>query len=126
MGLVAIASPSGTYHRQLERGQGCVGVYYLPLHALLLEMLAVAFSEVVHAAGVVLAAIERKREAADLEAHLDHIRSDHCPRLLAPRRHSPTSRGLQLARFSVGDRCCGMDGVHSPQQPLHLLVEHAV
>ena len=98
----------------------------LPLHALLLEKLAVAFTEVVHAPGVVLAAIERKREAADLEAHLDHIRGDHWPRLLAPRRHRPTSRGLQLARVDVGDSCGGMGGVHSLEQPLHLLVEHAV
>ena len=72
-------------------------MFCLPLPALLLEKLAVAFTEVAHAPGVVLAAIERKHEAADLEAHLDHIWGDHRQRLLAPRRYSPTSRGLQFA-----------------------------
>ena len=43
-------------------------VCFLPLDALLLKKLAVAGAEVVHAPVVVLAPIQRKREAADLEA----------------------------------------------------------
>ena len=91
----------------------------LLLNALLLK-LAVAFTEVVHAPGVVLAAIERKREAADLEASLDHLGGDGCPCVLAPRGDGPTPRRCQLARAVY------LLGVHAPQQPLHLLVERAV
>ena len=61
-----------------------------PLDTLLLQELAVAFPEVVHAPGVVFTAVERKREAADLEASLDHLGGDECPCVLAPRRDGPT------------------------------------
>ena len=91
-----------------------------PLDTLLLQELAVAFPEVVHAPGVVFTAVERKREAADLEASLDHLGGDGCPCVLAPRGDGPTPRRCQLARAVY------LLGVHAPQQPLHLLVEHAV
>ena len=98
----------------------------LPRDALLLEKLTVSFTEVVHAPRVVLAAVEREREPADLEASLDHLGGDGCPRPLAPRRHLPTPRRLQLARLGVFDRRRSVSGVLPPHQPLHLLVEHAV
>ena len=47
-----------------------------PLDTMLLQELAVAFPEVVHAPGVVFTAVERKREAADLEASLDYLGGD--------------------------------------------------
>ena len=98
----------------------------LPRDALLLEKLTVSFTEVVHAPRVVLAAVEREREPADLEESLDHLGGGGCPRLLAPRRHLPTPRRLQLARLGVFDRRRSVGGVLPPHQPLHLLVEHAV
>lgn len=56
-----------------ERGQNYVGLYCSPLDALLLEKPTATFTEVVRAPDVVLAAVERKREAADLEASIDHV-----------------------------------------------------
>ena len=61
-----------------------------PLDALLLKKLVVTFPEVVPAPAVVFTAVERKREAADLEANLDRLGGDGCPLLLAPRGHGPT------------------------------------
>ena len=95
-----------------------------PLDALLLKKLAVTFPEGVRTPGVVFTAVERKREAADLEASLDRLGGDGCPRLFAPRGHDPTPRGLQLARLEVCYRRRGVGGVLAPHRPLHLLVEH--
>ena len=50
-----------------------------PLDALQLKKFAVTFSEVVRAPGVVFTAVERKHEAADLEASLDRLGSDGYP-----------------------------------------------
>ena len=49
------------------------------LDALLLKELAATFPEVVRAPGVIFTAVERKREAADLEASLDRLMGDGCP-----------------------------------------------
>ena len=99
---------------------------FFPLDALLLKKLALAGADVVYAPVVVLAPIHPKREAADLEAGLDRVPGDGRPRLLAPRRHSATARQPQLACLGIRDGFGVVGGVHSPQEPLHLLVEHAV
>ena len=37
-----------------------------------------------------------------------------------------TTSGVMAAGRGVCDRCCGVNGVLTPYQPLHLLVEHAI
>ena len=86
-----------------------------PLDALLLQKLAVAFPKVVRAPGVVLTAVERKREAADLEASLDRLGGDGCQCVLAPLSHDPTPRRFQLARPGVTFDRRAVGGVHAPQ-----------
>ena len=54
-------------------------MYWFPLDALVLKKLAVTFREVVRVPGVVFTAIERKREATDLEASLDRLGDDGFP-----------------------------------------------
>ena len=110
---------------QAKWGERNARVCFFPLDAVMLKKLAGAGVEVVHAPVVVLAPIQCKREAADLEASLDLVRGDGRPRLLSPRRHGPTARRPQLACLGISDGFGAVGGVQSPQEPLHLLVEHA-
>ena len=54
-------------------------MWCFPLDALLLKKLVVTLPKVVRAPDEVFTAVERKREAADLEASLDRLGVDGCP-----------------------------------------------